>query len=318
MRIRALLVAAVLALSLALIAEAQVGPRGPGGGGAAGRLRAENRTYTFSDTKEEMPYVLFVSSKVTKDKKAPLIVALHGLGGGPSVLGGLALAEEGGYIVVGPMGYNSGGWYGIPSFGGAMKGRGKTPAPTSTAAPAKGDGAATSTASTSTGGAAPKASPFGKGMGMMGGAKGGTAVTDDAKVRELSEKDVMNVLDLVRKEFNVDEKRIYLMGHSMGGAGTLYLGQKYASTWAAIAAIAPAAFSLRPNILDNMKSMPVMIVQGDADTLVAPAGSRRWADEMKSRGMTYEYREIAGADHGSVINAAMPEVYKFFGQHTKP
>ena len=67
------------------------------------------------------------------------------------------------------------------------------------------------------------------------------AVADAAKVREVSEKDVMNVLDMIRKEFNVDERRTYLMGHSMGGAGALYLGVKYPSNWAAIAAIAPAA-----------------------------------------------------------------------------
>jgi predicted peptidase len=37
---------------------------------------------------------------------------------------------------------------------------------------------------------------------------------------------VMAVLDMIRKEFNVDERRIYLMGHSTGGAGTYYLGTK--------------------------------------------------------------------------------------------
>ena len=35
-------------------------------------------------------------------------------------------------------------------------------------------------------------------------------------------------------EYKVDSQRIYLMGHSMGGFGTYYLGQKYASKWAAI------------------------------------------------------------------------------------
>ena len=69
---------------------------------------------------------------------------------------------------------------------------------------------------------------------------GGTAITDVAKVREASEKDVMKVLDMVRTEFNVDERRIYLMGHSMGGAGTYYLGSKHGNVWAALAPIAPA------------------------------------------------------------------------------
>jgi predicted peptidase len=32
----------------------------------------------FAETNQEIPYSLFVSSKVKKNKKAPLIVTLHG------------------------------------------------------------------------------------------------------------------------------------------------------------------------------------------------------------------------------------------------
>ena len=42
-------------------------------------------------------------------------------------------------------------------------------------------------------------------------------------LRELSEKDTMNVLEMVRKEYNIDENRIFLMGHSMGGGIVLYI-----------------------------------------------------------------------------------------------
>src|SRR4030095_15052267 len=54
---------------------------GRGGGRGTVDARVQQRTYTFADTNEEMPYALFVSSKVTRDKKNPLIVSLHGLGG---------------------------------------------------------------------------------------------------------------------------------------------------------------------------------------------------------------------------------------------
>ncbi len=82
--------------------------------------RVQQRTYLFTDSNEQMPYALFVSSKVSKDKKNPLIVTLHGLGGDQNTMvresfKAVDLAEEGGYILVSPMGYNSGGWYGIPS-----------------------------------------------------------------------------------------------------------------------------------------------------------------------------------------------------------
>jgi len=90
-------------------------PPGQGGGRGAGRgggftqsndPRAQNRTYQFSDT-ESLPYCVFASSKVSKDKKNPLIVSLHGLGVGPGFMcqgKAIDLAEQGGYVLVAPMG----------------------------------------------------------------------------------------------------------------------------------------------------------------------------------------------------------------------
>ena len=173
---------------------------GRGGRGAVDP-RVQQRTYLFTDTGEQLPYAVFVSSKVSKDRKNPLIVALHGLGGDQNTMmraNALQLAEEGGYIMVGPMGYNSGGWYGAPARynGGGPGGR------------------------RGANGAPPPGAPQGQAAGRPAAPPpaGGTAITDPAKLHEASEKDVMNVLDMIRKEFNVDENRTYLMGHSMGGA----------------------------------------------------------------------------------------------------
>ena len=43
--------------------------------------RVELREYLFTDTDEMLPYAVFVSSKVKKNKKAPLVLALHGFSG---------------------------------------------------------------------------------------------------------------------------------------------------------------------------------------------------------------------------------------------
>src|SRR5262245_32473991 len=293
------------------------------GGGQRGAVdpRVQQRTYVFKETNEFMPYALFVSSKVRKDKKNPLIVFLHGLGGDQNTMvresfRAVELAEQGGYVLVAPMGYNSGGWYGIP-IGAPRGGRGAADGANPPAAnPANPTAAAQPGAPNGANAAAAPQRGAGAGRGLGSGA-GGTAVTDAAKVRELSEKDVMNVLDMIRKEFNIDERRTYLMGHSMGGAGTLYLGVKYPQNWAAIAAIAPAAFGLNPDSLASIKDMPVIIVQGDADTAVPVANTRRWADKLKELNMTHEYHEIPGGDHGSVIATGMPDIFAFFGKHSK-
>jgi predicted peptidase len=286
-------------------APAAAAAAGRGGRGAVDP-RVQQRTYLFTDTGEQLPYAVFVSSKVSRDKKSPLIVALHGLGGDQNTMmrgNALQLAEEGGYIMVGPMGYNSGGWYGTPARyngGGGRRGAPPAGAPAAGAPPA----------------GAPQAPPAGRAAGP-----GGTAITDPTKLHEASEKDVMNVLDMIRKEFNVDPNRTYLMGHSMGGAGTIYLGVKYASIWAAIGAEAPATapavmtpdtFSLEP-----AKNVPMMIVQGDMDTLVPVAGARLWIEKMKELKITHEYVEVAGGDHGSVLTTGAPDIFGFFAKHTK-
>ena len=134
---------------------------------------------------------------------------------------------------------------------------------------------------------------------------------------ELSEKDVMNVLALVKKEYRIDPDRVYLMGHSMGGGGTWHLGMKYEEEWAALAPIAPAIFGRDPKDLEKIKAMPVMLVQGDKDTLVPVAGARRWAEQMKKLEMTHEYIEVAGGTHGSVVAENVPKIFEFFDQHKR-
>lgn len=263
--------------------------------------RVQMRSYLFKDgdISQNLEYAVFVSSKVSRDRKAPLIITLHGLGAGPAIMFGkkaLELADEGGYILVGPMGFNVRGWYGIP-MGPMGAGRGAPPkTANSTAPPAQPDAAAPAPK--------PKASLFGD-------------PNDPPNLRELSEKDVMNVLDMVRKEFNVDNNRIYLMGHSMGGAGTLYLGAKYSSIWAALGPIAPAAFGIEPNTLEKIPSMPVIVVHGDADEVVPVANTRKWVDKLKELNMTYEYNEMPGISHGPVIEQGLPSVYAFFAKHSK-
>jgi poly(3-hydroxybutyrate) depolymerase len=140
--------------------------------------------------------------------------------------------------------------------------------------------------------------------------------TDPPNLYELSEKDVMNVLDIVRKEYKIDPDRIYLMGHSMGGGGTWHIGIKHPDLWAALAPIAPAAFG-SPDQLKKIKDVPVILVQGDKDVLVPVAGARRWAAKMKELGMTYDYIEVPGGDHVNIAFDKMPDIFAFFNKHKR-
>ena len=254
--------------------------------------RVQIRMHHFAETNQDIPYSLFVSSKVKKNKKAPLIVTLHGIGGTHTTMmrpNAIDLAEAGGYILLAPMGYNPRGWYGAPP---PQRRGGAPPAPPADSAPPQGR--------------------RGLPPGLL------SDPNDPPNLRELSERETLEVVDLVRKEFKVDDDRTYLMGHSMGGAGTLYLAIKYPQRWAAVVALAPAAFAVDREGLGKIPKMPVMLVHGDMDTVVPVTVGRAWAEAMKSIPMKdYQYIEVPGGDHGTVIGSHQAELFAFFARHSR-
>jgi predicted esterase len=314
-------------------AAAQAGPPPSASGPAAAQAgrgfvnldpvdpRVQLRTYLFTDTGETLPYAVFVPSKYSKDKKTPLVLALHGMNGSHRTFMRTACvdeAEKNGFILVGPMGYSSTGSFGMQFTGGRGRADAPRPADAPTPQAPPGAGAAREGAVPPPGADAARAGRAGArgpGMGMI--EPGGTKETDRTKVAELSEKDAMNVLAMIRKEFNVDDNRIYLMGHSMGGGGALHLGEKYSGQWSAVVGLAPAAFGFPWAADSKLKEVPLLIVQGDADALVQPARSQQLAEQLKGLNYRVEYTLLPGLDHGSVIGGSMPDVFRFFAAHTK-
>jgi len=295
MKPRSLTLAVVCLLGAAAAAQQPPAP-GRGRGPQPVDPRVQIRMHHFAETNEDIPYALFVSSKVRKNKKAPMIVTLHGIGGTHTTMmrpNAIDLAEAGGYILLAPMGYNPRGWYGAPAPRGR---RGAPPAPNqepnAAAAPPQGR----------------RAFP----PGLV------SDPNDPPNLRELSEKETLDVIDLVRKEFKVDDRRTYVMGHSMGGAGALYLAIKYPQRWAAAAALAPAAFTVDREGLGKIPKMPIMLIHGDMDTVVPVTVGRAWAEAMKSVPMkTYQYIEVPGGDHGTVIGSHQAEIFAFFAKHSR-
>jgi predicted esterase len=148
------------------------------------------------------------------------------------------------------------------------------------------------------------------GSRMMGGA-------DVAAQRrgEYSEKDVLEVLRLMKANYNVDESRIYLMGHSMGAIGTWALGAKYPQTWAALVAFAGTG---SPASAELMKSIPQFVVHGDNDPTVNVSGSRNMTAALKKAGASVTYIEVAGGGHIDVVVPNLPGAFEFMAAQRKP
>ncbi len=142
----------------------------------------------------------------------------------------------------------------------------------------------------------------------------GSGVGSAGRRTQLSEQDVMEVFERFRKEYKVDDKRIYLMGHSMGGFGTWALGAKYPQYWAALGPISGGG---NPATIERMKSIPEVVVHGDADNVVPVASSRVMVAEMKKLGVDVKYIEQPGGTHMNIAAPNMAAMFDFFDAHKK-
>ena len=147
------------------------------------------------------------------------------------------------------------------------------------------------------------------GSGLMGGA-------DAASRRrgEHSEKDVLEVLRRMKADYNVDDSRIYLIGHSMGAIGTWALAAKYPQTWAGLVAFAGTG---SPALAENMKAIPQFVVHGDADNTVNVSGSRNMVGALKKLNADVTYVEVAGGSHTDVVVPNLPKAFAFLAAQRK-
>jgi predicted peptidase len=133
---------------------------------------------------------------------------------------------------------------------------------------------------------------------------------DQERTLELSEKDVINVLEIVLNEYPVDRASMFLMGHSMGSGGTWYLGAKYARYWAAIAPMSGPFVDETNYPWDSIRKMPIFMTEGTGAT-PSLVGSKAMLAWMKERGFRIEYMEV-NADHGGMIPLVLPSIFNFF------
>jgi predicted esterase len=107
---------------------------------------------------------------------------------------------------------------------------------------------------------------------------------------------VMAAVQEVVKEFEIDDRRIYVGGFSMGGYGTWEVLKFYPNVFAAGFPIAGGEV-FRPGLAGWVKHVPVWIFHGDQDDTVPVQMSRKMAVAVKAAGGTVKYTELAGVTH---------------------
>ncbi len=121
------------------------------------------------------------------------------------------------------------------------------------------------------------------------------------------ERDVLQVISLAEKDYNIDSSRVYLTGYSMGGFGTWYLGSRHPDIFAAIAPVCgfgtgknSSRFKSPKVELESLQNMPVYVFHGEKDSRVKVSESREIVSELKNDGdKDVKYEELKGVDHNA-------------------
>lgn len=128
------------------------------------------------------------------------------------------------------------------------------------------------------------------------------------------ENSVLSVLDDVRKRFRVDDDRIYLTGHSMGGTGSADLAFHHPGLFAAVVPIA-AARSIRW-VAANAGHTPFWWIGGEKDQEIYKTGVALGVERMKRLGCPVQFTELPGEGHYGTARD-FHRVLGWMGQHRR-
>src|SRR5687767_48249 len=134
---------------------------------------------------------------------------------------------------------------------------------------------------------------------------------------ERAEQDVLHVMNLVTKEYNVDTSRVYLHGQNPSGSGALHLAAKYPERFAAVVVSSgPIVFDNYP--FDKLKgNVALMVIHGDQDTSNPIEASQRMAAAAKAAGVETVYATVPGGTHLEAYLTYASQIFDFLGQHRR-
>jgi predicted esterase len=133
------------------------------------------------------------------------------------------------------------------------------------------------------------------------------------------------ILNRIKREYNVDENRVYLFGVSDGGTGAYYHAGKAPTPWAAI-----LPFIGHPGVLENpatgvdgelfvenLSNRPFLVVNGEKDELYPVARVKPYLDAFQKAGVEIVFRPQPGGHNTRWWNGEQPEIEAFLSSHPR-
>ncbi len=146
---------------------------------------------------------------------------------------------------------------------------------------------------------------YGLGRVLQEAGKRGWAVVAPRSAGGLNH--LWDTLDAVKRLIRVDESRIFLMGHSMGGAQTFAAVSQKPELFRAIAIFAGAGQPQRVP-----ETMPVFMAVGEQELAFLKTNIERAYQTLKEKKLaTLEFRRYNGCEHLMIVREALSDAFAF-------
>jgi predicted peptidase len=106
---------------------------------------------------------------------------------------------------------------------------------------------------------------------------------------------LVQLVDEVVRNYRVDNKRVYVTGHSMGGRGALYLAYRCPERFAAVVAMSP--LSPITAWAKQLHNLPLWTIHGAKDTAAPIADSEELVHAIEAAGGHPWFTRFADRDH---------------------
>jgi predicted peptidase len=269
---RSTLLFTLLLLAAAIIGQGQARAQSPPAKRATGD---QQREYLFAPTGQQMPYRIYVPTTWDGKRSLPIVLFLHGAGANERTY--LDMADGLARKLAEQHGFilvSPLGFTPLGAYGNPLR------------------------------------LPAVFGQPELAAAQRAAVTPERRRELNLSELEVITVLDLVTEEYGADRSRTFLAGHSMGSGGVWHLAARYPDRWRAVAPMSGPFVDAATYPFDRIRDLPILMTEGTGAT-PSLAGSRALAKYLREGKFHFEYAEFDG-NHGGMVPMAWPRVFDFF------
>jgi acetyl esterase/lipase len=135
----------------------------------------------------------------------------------------------------------------------------------------------------------------------------------------LQERNLVAIVDQLKREYNIDENRVVLSGVSDGGTGAYYMAMRQTTPFASFLPLNGFFMVLKNEMAErdgdlfpnNLLNKPLFVVNGGRDLLYPTATVEPYVDHIRQRGADVLYKPQPNAGHDT---SWWPEVKDTFEQ----